>query len=257
MLFALQAEGIQVVDGQQLMQAGARDQDAGRDHAAQHRVHDGRRRLRGALPGDAARDARERVRRARQQGALRHGLGVRRGRQRDLGRALQPAPARLHRPRAAPRRPRLLRHPAQLHGLPDVLLPHVRDRQRVARAGRRLQALPLLPRRGDRADPARARRRPRSSRSGRAPRSSASRTRRRPSRSSSATASASSIWEKPIFSRLVSLDHPEEIREGMVFALETFWPASDGWSAARIEEQLVVTKRRLRGHHALPGRGPA
>ena len=50
-----------------------------------------------------------------------------------------------------------------------------------------------------------------------------------------------SIWEKPVFSRLVSLDHPEEIEEGMVFALETFWPASDGWSAARIEEQLVVT----------------
>ena len=51
-----------------------------------------------------------------------------------------------------------------------------------------------------------------------------------------------SIWEKPIFSRLVSLDNPEVIEEGMVFALETFWPASDGWSAARIEEQLVVTK---------------
>jgi Xaa-Pro aminopeptidase len=50
------------------------------------------------------------------------------------------------------------------------------------------------------------------------------------------------IWEKPIFSRLVSLDHPEVIQEGMVFALETFWPAADGWSAARIEEQLVVTK---------------
>ncbi|GHO64503.1 aminopeptidase [Ktedonobacter sp. SOSP1-52] len=50
-----------------------------------------------------------------------------------------------------------------------------------------------------------------------------------------------SIWEKPIFSRLVSLEHPEVIEEGMVFALETFWPASDGWSAARIEEQLVVT----------------
>jgi Xaa-Pro aminopeptidase len=50
-----------------------------------------------------------------------------------------------------------------------------------------------------------------------------------------------SIWEKPIFSRLVSFDHPETIQEGMVFALETFWPASDGWSAARIEEQLVVT----------------
>ncbi len=51
-----------------------------------------------------------------------------------------------------------------------------------------------------------------------------------------------SIWEKPIFSRLVSLDHPEVIQEGMVFALETFWPASDGWTAARIEEQLVVTR---------------
>jgi Xaa-Pro aminopeptidase len=50
------------------------------------------------------------------------------------------------------------------------------------------------------------------------------------------------VWEKPVFSRMVSLDHPEVIQEGMVFALETFWPASDGWSAARIEEQLVVTK---------------
>jgi Xaa-Pro aminopeptidase len=50
-----------------------------------------------------------------------------------------------------------------------------------------------------------------------------------------------SIWEKPIFSRLVSLDHPEVLEEGMVFALETYWPASDGWGAARIEEELVVT----------------
>jgi Xaa-Pro aminopeptidase len=51
-----------------------------------------------------------------------------------------------------------------------------------------------------------------------------------------------SIWEKPIFSRMVSLDHPEVIEEGMVFALETYWPASDGWSAARLEEEVVVTK---------------
>lgn len=50
-----------------------------------------------------------------------------------------------------------------------------------------------------------------------------------------------SIWEKPIFSRLVSLDHPEVIEEGMVFALETYWPSADGWGAARIEEELVVT----------------
>ena len=51
-----------------------------------------------------------------------------------------------------------------------------------------------------------------------------------------------SIWEKPIFSRLVSLDHPEVLETGMVFALETYWPASDGWGAARIEEELVVTE---------------
>ncbi len=50
-----------------------------------------------------------------------------------------------------------------------------------------------------------------------------------------------SIWEKPIFSRLVSLDKPEVLEEGMLFALETYWPAADGWSAARIEEEVVVT----------------
>ncbi len=37
-----------------------------------------------------------------------------------------------------------------------------------------------------------------------------------------------SIWEKPIFSRLVSLDHPEVLKEGMFFALETYWPSADG-----------------------------
>jgi Xaa-Pro aminopeptidase len=50
-----------------------------------------------------------------------------------------------------------------------------------------------------------------------------------------------SIWERPIFSRLISFDHPEVLEEGMVFALETYWPAKDGWSAARIEEEVVVT----------------
>jgi Xaa-Pro aminopeptidase len=49
------------------------------------------------------------------------------------------------------------------------------------------------------------------------------------------------IWEKPMISRLVSLDHPHEIKPGMVFALETFWPSTDGWTAARIEEEVVVT----------------
>jgi Xaa-Pro dipeptidase len=49
------------------------------------------------------------------------------------------------------------------------------------------------------------------------------------------------LHERPIISRLNSLDHPVELREGMVFALETYCPASDGYSAARIEEEVVVT----------------
>lgn len=49
------------------------------------------------------------------------------------------------------------------------------------------------------------------------------------------------LHERPIISRLNSLDHPMEIKQGMVFALETYCPASDGASAARIEEEVVVT----------------
>ena len=49
------------------------------------------------------------------------------------------------------------------------------------------------------------------------------------------------LHERPIISRLNSLDNPIEIRPGMVFALETYCPASDGVSAARIEEEVVVT----------------
>jgi len=56
------------------------------------------------------------------------------------------------------------------------------------------------------------------------------------------------IWEKPMISRLVSFDHPHEIKPGMVFALETFWPSTDGWSAARIEEEIVVTET---GHEVI------
>ena len=50
------------------------------------------------------------------------------------------------------------------------------------------------------------------------------------------------LHERPVISRLNSIDHPMEIKEGMVFALETYCPASDGFSAARIEEEIVVTK---------------
>jgi Xaa-Pro dipeptidase len=48
------------------------------------------------------------------------------------------------------------------------------------------------------------------------------------------------LHERPIISRLSSLDAPMEIQKGMVFALETYCPASDGVSAARLEEEVVV-----------------
>jgi Xaa-Pro dipeptidase len=49
------------------------------------------------------------------------------------------------------------------------------------------------------------------------------------------------LHERPIISRLNSIDHPVELKEGMVIALETYCPAKDGVSAARIEEEVVIT----------------
>ena len=66
-----------------------------------------------------------------------------------------------------------------------------------------------------------------------------------------------SIWEKPIFSRLVSLDHPEVLEEGMVFALETYWPAKDGFVRRADRGGGCRDRRRMPGHHQVPGRGTA
>ena len=49
------------------------------------------------------------------------------------------------------------------------------------------------------------------------------------------------LHERPIISRLNSLEHPVELKQGMVIALETYCPARDGYSAARIEEEVVIT----------------
>jgi Xaa-Pro aminopeptidase len=49
------------------------------------------------------------------------------------------------------------------------------------------------------------------------------------------------LHERPIISRLNSLKDPIELKEGMLFALETYCPAADGRSAARIEEEVVCT----------------
>ncbi len=54
------------------------------------------------------------------------------------------------------------------------------------------------------------------------------------------------LYEAPMISRVHSLDHPIALEEGMVFALETYCAASDGESAARIEEEVVVTSTGCR-----------
>ncbi len=48
------------------------------------------------------------------------------------------------------------------------------------------------------------------------------------------------LWEKPIISRLFSLEHPVVLQENMVIALETH--AGSGVNGARIEEEVVVTR---------------
>jgi Xaa-Pro aminopeptidase len=50
-----------------------------------------------------------------------------------------------------------------------------------------------------------------------------------------------SNWERPLMSRYHSFEHPVSLHEGMVFAIETYWPTPDGTAAARIEEEVVVT----------------
>lgn len=49
-----------------------------------------------------------------------------------------------------------------------------------------------------------------------------------------------SHWAKPVIGHQHSLKFPEEIKEGMHIALETYY--AEGDDAARIEEQVVVTK---------------
>src|SRR3989454_11886429 len=49
------------------------------------------------------------------------------------------------------------------------------------------------------------------------------------------------LHERPIISRLNSFDEPMELEAGMMFAVETYCPATGGTSAARVEEEGFVT----------------
>ena len=49
------------------------------------------------------------------------------------------------------------------------------------------------------------------------------------------------LHERPLVSRLNSFKDPIELKVGMVSAVETYCPATDGVSAARIEEEVILT----------------
>lgn len=48
------------------------------------------------------------------------------------------------------------------------------------------------------------------------------------------------LHERPLISRVNSFKEPIELKAGMVFAVETYCPATDGISAARIEEMVIL-----------------
>ena len=246
MLFELEKAGLKIADGQQTMleareiksidEIALLNRAAAMVDGAYHLVHEQLK------PGVRENDIVAMV----NEFLYRHGSDDVEADQRHLGRALQSAPAQLHRPHAAPRRPGVLRHPAVVHGLPHLLLPHLQCRPRHAGAARRLQEGARVARQGDRADQAGRLAPTRSAACGRRRRSSASPTRRSAFGLQFGHGIGCAIHERPIISRVVSLDHPTEIKEGMVFALETYCPAKDGYSAARIEEEVVVTDKGCR-----------
>ena len=141
-MFALQREGINVVDGQELMSIAReiKTQDeitllnmsAMMVDAAYYDLY------KAMKPGMRENEAVGLV----AAEAVRPRLGVRRSGERDFGRTLQSASARVLGSRAQARRSRVLRHPPLVHGLPHLLLPDVRGRLGVARDGRCLQAVP-------------------------------------------------------------------------------------------------------------------
>ena len=65
------------------------------------------------------------------------------------------------------------------------------------------------------------------------------------------------LHERPIISRVVSMDHPTEIKEGMVFAIETYCPATDGYSGRAHRGRGRGHRQGLQGDLAVPGRGTA
>ena len=254
MLFELQKLGIEVRDGQQVMLQAREVKNIDELtllNMAAAMVDGVYQDIAEALkPG--VKESRDR--RARDRAALRDGLRLRRGDQLDLGRALLAASAQLHRPPDPPGRPGVLRRHPVVHGLSHLLLPHVQRRPRDARrsappTARRAngwtRAIELLkPGVTHRQD--RARSFPQAKDIGFASEMEAFGL-------NFCHGLGLGLHERPLISRLNSLKEPIELKAGMVFAVETYCPATDGISAARIEEEVILTPDGAEDHLALSG----
>ena len=240
-LFELQRQGIAVADAQQPMLDARVIKSRRRDHAAQPGGGDGRRRLPGHRRRAQARPARERDRRAGQQAALRARLAIR-SRRSTRSRASGATRTRTTSPTASSA-------PATRRSSTSSTRSTATGPATTARSGsgrrRRPSTTPTSRRasgwtgRSTRSSPA-------------CPSDVVALTLPRAQDFGFASELAAfglqfahglglGLHERPIISRLNSLEHPVELRPGMVFAMETYCPAADGISAARIEEEVVVT----------------
>ena len=150
---ALQRAGLHVTDGSQVLLEARKIKTARRLRSSTSRPGSSTRSTRRSTGCCGPASTSTRSSRARTSCSSRWDRAGRGGERRLA--PLQPAPPRLLRPAPATGRSGVLRHHPLVHGLPDVLLPHVQRRRRQSRAARRVQAVPRVARRGDRARPAR------------------------------------------------------------------------------------------------------
>ncbi|MCW5603142.1 MAG: aminopeptidase P family protein [Burkholderiales bacterium] len=148
---------------------------------------------------------------------------MRRGGQRHRRRALQPASAQFHRPADPSRRPGLLRPDPVVHGLQDLLLPHLHGRPATPaqidaykKARRWMDDAIAMLKPGVSTD-AVARAFPKCTEIGFETEMAAF--------GQLLPRAGLGLHERPLISRLNSFKDPYELKAGMVFAVETFCPA--------------------------------
>jgi Xaa-Pro dipeptidase len=244
MMFELQKAGLKIEDGQQVMleareiksadEIALLNRAAAMVDGAYHLVHEELK------PGVRENDI---VAMVNEFSIAR--LRRRRGDQRHLGRALQSAPAQLSPTACCAGRPGVLRHPAIVHGLSHLLLPTFNvgratpvQHDAYKKAREWLDNAIALIKPGVSTDKV-------ASVWPKAP-SSAFPTNFPRSACSSAMASAAPFMSGRSSRAWCRSSIRPRSRKGMVFALETYCPAKDGYSAARIEEEVVVTDKGCR-----------